>query len=150
MSIIDKFLQFCRSQVVTATAPSTDVLDLGLAYGGQLLQLGNGEPLYLQVGLEVAMSDAGSDSTVTASLQTDDNSSFSSPTTLMTLPVFAAGSVAGTKKGQSLPAFADFERYVRVVFTVANGDLTTGTFNAQIVKDLDSYKAYQDAITITN
>lgn len=146
--IIDKLLQFCRSQVITASANSTDIVDLGKTYADQLVEVGDGTPLYLQVGLEVAMTDAGSDSTVVATLETDDNTSFSSPTVLMTLPTFAALSAAGTKKALALPPYVNFERYLRVVFTVAGGNLTTGTFNAQIVKDLDTYKSYQDAITI--
>lgn len=143
---MDKQLQFSSAQAVTATAVSTNVVDIGAAAP----RIGDGENLNILVECDVAMTDAGSDSTVTAELVTDDNESMSSATLLQTLGVFPALSAIGAAVKARIAQGLAFERYIAVRYTVANGDLTTGSFSAHIVKDLDVQKAYPDAITIAN
>lgn len=95
------------------------------------------------------MTDASSDSTVAVTLETDDNSGFSSATTGMTIGTFAATSAAGTGFYVKLQPGTVDERYSRVYYTVANGNLTTGSFDAFLTNNIDQYTAYADNVTIS-
>lgn len=132
--------QFCKDQAVTATAASADTIDLKKSR-----HLGTGMPLYLVVVCTEDMTDSGDDSTVTPSLEVDDNSGFSSAATPLTLGAFAALSKAGTVKYGVIPPDVDIEQYARVKFTVANGNLSTGKFTAFLTPNIHSWKAYADA-----
>lgn len=89
---VDAELQFSDAQAVTASAASTNIVDLGSPRN-----IGVGCELYLVCAVTTAMTDAGSDSTITVILETDDNDSFSSATTAQTIGTFAATSAAGTR-----------------------------------------------------
>lgn len=146
--ICDADLLFSDAQAVTATAASTNYIDTAplasaLVSGGSAnsRDLGVGEQLYWYALVDVAMTDSGSDSTIAVSIETDDNTSFSSAATVATIVTFAALSAAGTKYMGRLPiaTTVPYERYVRLKYTTANGNLTTGSFTAGLAKDLDKY-----------
>jgi len=148
--IIDAQLQYSAAQAVTATAASTNSIDHGPLKNNLGRNLGVGEELYLVITLVTAMTDAGSDSTVTVTLETDDNSAFSSATVTRTLGVFAALAAAGTRIVYKLAPGDINEQYSQLRYTVANGNLSTGAFTAQIVKNPDGlYQSYKDNITIS-
>jgi hypothetical protein len=65
------------------------------------------------------------------------------------LPVFAALAAIGVTRIGFLPPVAVNERYSRVFYTVANGNLTTGSFDAFLVQDIQQFVAYADAVTIS-
>ena len=142
--LIDVQNRFSNAQAITATAGSTDIVDLGVA--GR--NIGVGEEMYLVVIVTTAFTDTGSDSTVAVTLETDDNTSMSSPTTILTLGTFAALSAAGTRFVVRLPV-ATYERYIGVRYTVANGNLTTGAITAFLTKNPDAYTNYQNNYTFT-
>ena len=142
--IIDAQLLFSDEQAITATAASTNIIDLG-----EERRIGTGEPLYLVASLDEAMADAGSDSTITVTLESDSTSAFSSPATVMTLGTFAATSAAGTALKGVLPPDVPTERFIRLNYTVANGNLSAGKVTAEIVKSVDAWRAYPDAVTIS-
>lgn len=144
--ILDAQNLFSDAQAITATAVSTNAIDLGLASG---LDLGSGENLYVHINVDTAFTDSGSDSTVTVTLVTDDNSSLSSATAVQTLGTFAALSAAGTKIIARIQPNLTLERYIGLNYTLANGNLTTGAVTASLVKDVDTYKSYADNITIS-
>lgn len=124
----DLFLTFSDAQAITASAASTNVIDLRAAR-----QMAPGQELWINVHCVVAMTDAGSDSTVTVTVDTDDNAAFSSPTSsVQTLAVFAAVSAAGTMRKAPLVVIPTPERFLRLTYTVANGNLTTGSFTAYL------------------
>lgn len=131
--LLDKQLLFSEAQAITATANSTNYVDLGL-----VRNIGVGEELFLVFLVTTAFTDSGSDSTVTPSLVTDDNTSFSSATTIRTFDVLAALTPINTKRVYKLEPYNDagrFERYIQLAYTVANGNLTTGAITAFITKD---------------
>lgn len=141
--IIDKLLQFSDAQAVTATAASTDYIDFGLPRN-----LGVGEELYIFVLVTTAMTDSGSDSTVTVSVECDSTSTFT-PDTTKTLFTFPAVSPAGTiKYARISPDDIDL-RYCQLKYTVSGGNLSTGSFTAGIVKDIQAFKAYASGYTIS-
>ena len=140
--ILDAELMFSEDQAVTASAASTNYIDLGVAR-----DIGNGENLYLVLLVTETMDDAGDDSTLAVTLQTDDNTSFSSATTLETLTTFAALTAAGTVVYKRIDP-ASYERYIRLYYTTANGDLSAGKFTAFITKDIQKYADYASGYSI--
>lgn len=131
---------FSSSQAITATADSTNILDLGA-----VRNIGVGEELYLVLLVTVAFTDAGSDSTVTPSLQTDTTAAFGSPVTVRTFDVLAALTAINTKRMYKLEPFTEagiFKRFIKLVYTVANGNLTTGSITAFLTKDIQAWNAY--------
>ena len=142
--ILDAHNMFSSAQAVTATAASDNLIDLGA-----IRNVGVGQPLYLLIVCTVAMTDSGSDSTVAVTVESDDNASFSSATTAQTIGTFSAVSPAGTKLVAVIQPNAVNERYIRLKYTVAGGNLTTGSFSAYLAESLDLFTAYADAITIS-
>lgn len=143
--ILDAQNLFSDAQAITATAVSTNSVDLGLTG----LDLGSGENLFIHLNVDTAFTDTGSDSTVTVTLVTDDNAALSSPTAVQTLGTFPALSAVGAAIKARIQSGLVLERYIGLNYTVTGGNLTTGAITAAIVKDVDSVKAYADAITIS-
>lgn len=105
--ILDKNLQVSTDQVLTATAASTDVIDLK-----QDRDVGIGEPMYIVVNIKAV---SGTSPTLTITAQTDDNSAFPSAATLVASASLAPP-VANTQQVLMFPR--SNERYVRLNYTV--------------------------------
>ena len=135
---------FSDAQAVTAAASSTNLIDLGSAR-----DIGVGENLYLVCSIDVDMTDGGSDSTLAVTLETDDNEGFASATTIATVGTFAAVSVAGTRLVIKLPPDASYEQYIRVTYTPANGNLSTGSFTTFLTIDLQAFTPYPIGYTVS-
>ena len=145
--LLDKELQFSDAQAITASAASTNYLDLQLARN-----IGVGEELYLVFLVTVAFTDSDSDSTVTPVLQTDDNTSFSSATAVRTYDALPALTAVGTYRYYKLEPFTAeglYERYLRTYYTVAGGNLTTGSISAFLTKDISAFQSYPVGFSIT-
>lgn len=143
---LDAQLSFCDSQAITAAAGSTNTLDNG-PLKGAFRDLGAGENLYVMVNVNVAFTDSGSDSSLQVNLEGDSTTTFTPDGTdiLGTIPaVAAAGSIYFYRLSPGL-ASMQFQ-YLRLKFTPNNGNLTTGTVSAKIVKDAQLFTAYKDAI----
>jgi hypothetical protein len=130
--IMDKLLQMSDSQAVTTTAASTDYIDQKAA--------GNAEKaLFLVIMVRETVTAAGA-ATVNFSLETDDNSSFSSPTVLFqTGDIGKAALVANSEVCKVRIPFGA-ERYLQTKFTVGTGPLTAGKFDAFLVVDAQTNK----------
>jgi len=142
--ILDAQNLFSDAQAVTASAASTNLIDLGADR-----DLGTGKPVYVVVQVDVAMTDSGSDSTITVTAQTDAAAAFGSPTTAQTLGTFAALSAIGTRLIMALQPGQIVERFLRLYYTAANGSLSTGSFTAYLTTDLQQARTYADNITIS-
>jgi len=140
---LDKLALFSNAQAVTATAASTDSMDFS-----QARDVGTGEDLFIFINCTVAMTDAASDSTVTVTLETDDNSGFSSAAVTQTLGVFPALSAVGSIIYARIQPAALNERYCQLRYTVANGNLTTGTFSAGIIHGIDRVVSYASGFSV--
>lgn len=137
--ILDKTLLFSEEQVITVTADSTNVIDLGVAR-----DIGPGTPIYLYIGVAQTFT-AGGAATLTISLQgSPDNAAW---TTYLTSPAYALATlVAGAKllsiaipaifSGQAIP------RYLKPVYTVATGPMTAGSLNAGLTLTRDDNLIY--------
>ena len=136
--INDKTLQFSADQALTATAASTDHLDLV-----QDRDIGPGTPLWLVIVSKAA--PGGTSPTIAISIETDDNSGFSSAATLTTHPTIA-GANFGLGTMVVIPWPFENERYNRVKYTLG-GTSPTFTVDAFLTNQPPpNWKAYPDAI----
>jgi hypothetical protein len=137
--------RFSNDQAITASAASTNLMALGairnFAQGAR--------PLYLVVQCTVAMTDGGSNSTVTVTVETDALAAFGSATTTQTLEVFAALSAIGERRVVALGTAAANEAFLRLTYTVANDVLTTGSFTAFLTPDPQLYSAFAKNYTVS-
>ena len=136
--IFDRTLLWSDGQAITATAASTNVVDLGAT--GTIL--GASAPIVREIGFgtEAEMSVTVTQSfnnltSLTISIQVDDNAAFSSPTTVYTSPAYTLAQLATGAKyllPDQLPAGTN-ERYVRLMYTVAGTAPSTGKITAGVV-----------------
>ncbi len=136
--IMDRTLLFSDGQAITATAASTNVVDLGATgtvYGASspmVRDVGHGNDVDLVVTATQSFNNLTS---LTISIQVDDNAAFSSPTTVFTSPAYTLAQLAAGAKyllPDTLPGGTN-ERYVRLNYTVAGTAPTTGKITAGIV-----------------
>ena len=130
--IIDRFNEYSDAQAVTASAASTNVVDLKAA--GNI----EGKPYYLHVKVNTAATASG-DATVTFALQTDSDEAFGSATTLWTSAAIGKAALTAGTEVVRLPINGmPLKRYTRVYYTVATGPLTAGKFDAFLSADGDT------------
>lgn len=141
---LDKTNEFSAAQALTATAVSTNVIDLGVDR-----DIGIGEEIAVVVSVQTAADYTTTDETYQVTVQTDDNDSFSSPTTVVQSAVI---------NGDELPAGAKIvlmightnERYLRLNYTLA-GTTPSVTVDAFLSPSdmVDGYTYYADGYAIT-
>jgi len=119
--ILDKFLQLSATQALTATAASTNSITLDASQ-----QIGIGEPMALVVSVGVALG--GTSPTISFGVETDNNSGFSSATTLVTSQVFTALAAGDTIV---IPLGHTNEQYLRAKYTLG-GTSPTATVDAYL------------------
>lgn len=142
--LVDKLLLFSEAQALTASAASTNSLDMSAAR-----DIGIGEDLYVFLNVDVALTDSGSNSTVTVALEGDSTSTFT-PDGSQELFIIPAVAAAGSQYFAKIsPDFAAQYRYLRLKYTMNNGDLTTGTVTAGIVNGIQKAKVYPKGYTIS-
>lgn len=143
--ILDLNAIFSNSQAITATAVSTNVIDLGApgvaAYGNVQLRRNNkGDDIPLLIQVNQAFNLLTS---LTISVQGSVDEAFTSPVVLATTgAVPLASLVAGFiyRPLVDLPR-NNIYRFIRISYTVAGTDPTLGSITAGIVSAVDaSYK----------
>lgn len=160
MAIIDSQNEFSDAQAVTSTAVSANVLDLfTMGIGGQAtdlspntrIDIGVGEDVYLVVNTQATATDTGSDATLTITLETADNEALSTNAQVVFSTgalAFVAFATAGTNLVKlKLPLFP-YRRYLGLRYTVANGPLTAGAFDAYLALNVDANRAYKSGFTV--
>lgn len=138
MAIFSENLLLSDDQAVTASAASTNLIDLGAmgtVYGAAAAlerDLGRGAPINFLIQATEAATAVGA-ATVQFAIEVDDNASFSSAKVVaQSAAVGKADLIAGWQWNvQYLPKGID-ERYMRVYYTVTTGPLTAGKFTAGI------------------
>jgi hypothetical protein len=105
---IDAFTQVSSDQTITSTGASEDYIDLGAAR-----DISRGQPLWLVI---VLTASSGTGQTIAAALQHDDNTSFSSATTVATTGTLTSPA-AGTMLILAVQA-QTAERYLRANYTI--------------------------------
>jgi len=143
MAIADAQLFMSDAQVVTTSAASTNVIDIGVARN-----IFDGQPVAVVLGIISSLT--GTTPTLTVAVQCDDNAGFASPTTLSSTVLTPAAVLAGTQFILPISVGANVERYVRVNYTTG-GTSPSVTLDAYLQPlDFISKQAnYPDAITIS-
>ncbi|MCY1981090.1 hypothetical protein OW789_08915 [Klebsiella pneumoniae] len=121
--LLDQQALFSAAQAITATAASTNVIDTGsnkdVGKYGDI-------PLLIQV-----VEGFNNLTSLTVTVQTDDNSAFSSAADVLSMTIPLASLVLGYKSPViTLPM--KMERYIRLNYTVTGTSPTTGKVTAGI------------------
>lgn len=140
--LLDEQTLFSDDQAVTATAASTNYMDLKApstppgAPAALSNNLGGGNDMQLLVQVT---ADFATLTSLTVTVETDDNSSFSSAATIASSPAIAAASlVAGYIFPLAHIPMTGMERYVRLKYTVGGSNATAGTITASIVPSIQT------------
>lgn len=140
--ILDANLKFSTGQAVTATADSTDIVDMVIANRDP----GTGKPLYVVTVVTTALTNSG---TVLVALQGDTTSTITPDATrdLFTIP---AASAAGTIFISPLHPKGNVEqyRYINLKYTVS-GTVSAGNVSSFITEDVQAWTAYANNYTIS-
>ena len=144
--IVDGQLLFSDAQQLTVEAGSTNTIDTRAANQ----DWGTGEALYVVVTIDVALADDSSNSTLTVTLQGDSTTTIT-PDHSVVLGTIPATSAAGAVFIYRLDPAATplLDRYLRLLYTPNNGDLSAGTVTALITHNVQRYLAHADNVTIT-
>lgn len=129
--ILDRQTLFSDRQLVTATAGSVDQIDLAPRGTGIVRDVGAGNNLPVLIQVVETFNNLTS---LTVSIQVDEDSAFGSPKTVAVSPAIPLASlVAGFNFPQLdyIPRGSD-ERYLRLFYTVAGTAPTAGRITAGI------------------
>jgi len=148
MAIFDAMFEFSDNQAVTTTAVATNSIDFGAAG----LEMGAGEPVYLnvRVGDTAFTTGGGDDGTLVVALVYDtvspiDTSSF---VIYQTIALDEADLTPGTWiMRMALPVAVDKGQYVGLLYTTAN-DITGGTIDAWL--DHGPQSSYDTQVAVSN
>lgn len=126
--ICDYSMQLSNGQAVTVSAPTANVLDMGVT--GQAVY---GPNPFIGACVTTPVTASGS-ATVAFAVQTSDDESFAAYDTVLT-----HGPVAAAKLGPIRMSVGGiiFKRYVRGYYTVASGPLTAGAFDMYVADGVD-------------
>jgi len=133
--ILDAENRYSNAQDLFADGPgpgtvvSTDVIDGGTAGDAE-------DELYLVVDVETTFTSGGA-ATLTVSLETDDNSGFSSATVKFTSAVFALASLTAGSRLAAVRLPKGMERFSRVSYAIGTAALTAGKVDAHLALDID-------------
>lgn len=145
MAILDAQQEFCDAQALTATADSTNYIDFRADRN-----IGIGQPMVVELVLDVAASDTNGNETYTAILETDDNTSFNSATQVGATVTITRGDAAGTRYFIPIPPNADMERYAQLAFTLGGSDPTvTVTAHLKSMNEVQNDFVYPNGYTIS-
>jgi hypothetical protein len=108
--LLDALQIFSEDQALTATGASTNIIDLG-----NDADIGPGRNLYVVTQVGVAADGSSGNETYVVTLQTDDNSAFSSPTDIASVTI-PRGTAAGEMFTIGFPA--NNERYLRINYAL--------------------------------
>lgn len=127
--ILDDLLKLADAQESTVSVASTSYIDT-LAKGQQY------KNAIFYVRIDTACTSAGA-TTVDFALQTDDNTSFSSATTVVSTGATAKATLVSGKTFKLVVPVSGLERYIRGYATIATGPLLAGKWDMFVVLDAD-------------
>lgn len=144
---VDSYTQLAAAQAFTATALFTNVLDMSTVDP----DLGDGEPIGLQLTVDVAADFTTGNETYQLDILTDDAAALSSPTVVQSAIITAAELAAGDKHFFPLKKNIIQERYIGGRLTLG-GTTPTITVSADIRPQSMSegnYRHYASGFTVS-
>lgn len=135
MAIFSAEQMFSDAQAITASAASTNIIDLGAPgtpHGGAAAltrDIGKGTPIPVLIQVTAAFNNLTS---LKVAIEVDDNSGFSSATEVASETIVLANLTAGKQSHLMYVPQGTNERYMRVYYTVTGTAPTTGTVDAGI------------------
>lgn len=147
--ILDTYNQFADAEELSTSATGRalvgDVIDLGATSR----DIGNGQPLYLVIQVDTAVTSDGS-ATVSFELASDAQAAIATNGTATvhyaTAAIAKASLTAGTLVAAVALPMGTYERYLGVLQNVGTAALTAGKVNAFLTTDVAKWAAYADAI----
>lgn len=148
--LVDALLRPSNAQAVTATAVSTDTIDLGVAR-----DIGAGRQLFAVFTVDVAATAAGA-ATVNFQVITSASSSLTSPNVIAQTDAIPKTDLTVGRKPivvalspQVLNSIPTGQRYLGFQYTIGTGPLTAGTFTGYITdSDVSVGKHYASGFTV--
>lgn len=150
--MVDDFLKFSAAQAVTASAVSTNTVDLSAAR-----DLGPGETVNVQISVDTTVTAAGA-GTVTFQVISSAAAALTSPTVLAATDAIGKAELTAGRKPIIIPvaraalisAQALGQRYLGVQYTIGTGPLTAGAFTAYgVLTGQDVNKNYPSGFSVT-
>lgn len=127
--ILDKEGQFSSAQVLTVTAASTNILNLGPKKVGTA----NGGEVEILLSVATTFTAAGA-ATLTVQLRTSDNANMSSPTIVDVSDALAVAELVSGAKVRFEPRLGiTLKKYNDLNYVVATGPFTAGAISAAVV-----------------
>jgi hypothetical protein len=152
---MDRQNTFSNDQAITATAISTNVIDLGPLGGvtpaNLIRDIGAGETLYLHILVTTALDSAGEAATTTVTLESDSTANLATSATVHWTSGSIAEAVVGVAgywiaKGVPLPSGA-YERYLGVRYTIGTENMTSGNVTAWISNNRFDDRTYESGFS---
>lgn len=142
--LLDAFAIFSDAQAITASAASSNVMDLaapGTPVGWTQAirrEIGPGEPIPLVIRVVTAFATLTS---LAVKIEADNDEAFGSATTVASSPSIAAASlVAGYRFPLNWIPTGVYERYLRIYYAVTGSNATAGAIDAFIPSSVqDNY-----------
>lgn len=150
MPIVDQLLQLSAAQAVTASAVSTNTIDLS-----QNRDIGAGTDLYAVIDVDATVTAAGA-ATVTFQVISSANANLSSPNVLSQTDAIGKAELTAGRKPIVVPIAPHVlnslpigQRYLGLQYTVGTGPLTAGAFTCYIAMgDISVNKNYPSGFTV--
>lgn len=151
--LLDSQLQFSAAQALTATAISTNVVDLG-PFGGltanALRDIGAGEELHLSILVSTALDSSGEAATLTVTLESDSAAALN----VAAVTHWTSGSIAEATlaagywiaKGIIIPP-GSYKQYLGLRYTVGTENFTSGNVKAWLHKGRFDSTHYESGFT---
>lgn len=109
----DSLLLLSDAQAFTATAASTNTIDLGTDK-----KIGAGEPMCVVFTVDTAADTASGNETYAFAVETEDNATHTSATTVISRTIAGSNLTAGSLHTLPLPPEVTFDRYLRMYNTL--------------------------------
>lgn len=127
--IFDNQNMLSDAQAITATAASTNVIDLGPIRSGVVRDIGKGAEIPLLIQVVEPFNNLTS---LTVTMQVDDNEAFASPKSVWAIMVVLANLTTGRIVVPEHITRGTDERYMRLFYTVTGTAPTTGKVTAGV------------------
>jgi len=127
--IIDSQLELSNAQALTATAASTNYIDMSVAGDAN-------RSLRLVIQVSTVLDSDGDAATLDVTIQTDTVANFASPTTIATIAQIAEATLVAGYRICNIEIPPEVcQRYLRVYYTVGTENFTSGNVDAFLTFD---------------